>query len=69
MNDEIVYPTGNIDSYFSLLSEYFDLLESKDMRVVWVLNADKAVFSNLDGENGHVDHPKTEYVDQLFSFV
>jgi transcriptional regulator with XRE-family HTH domain len=23
---------------------------------------------NIDGENGHVDHPKTEYVDQLFSF-
>ena len=21
------------------------------------------------GENGHLDHPKTEYVDQLFSFV
>jgi hypothetical protein len=20
------------------------------------------------GENGHLDHPKTEYVDQLFSF-
>jgi type I restriction enzyme S subunit len=23
----------------------------------------------VTGENGHVDHPKTEYVDQLFSFV
>jgi thiol peroxidase len=23
----------------------------------------------LHGENGHVDHPKTEYIDQLFSFA
>ena len=23
----------------------------------------------LTGENGHVDHPKTEYTDQLFSFA
>jgi len=26
-------------------------------------------FKSISGENGHVDHPKTEYVDQLFSFV
>ena len=26
-----------------------------------------AIFEYI-GENGHVDHPKTEYVDQLFSF-
>jgi len=23
----------------------------------------------LIGENGHLDHPKTEYTDQLFSFA
>jgi hypothetical protein len=26
-------------------------------------------FGRLAGENGHVDHPKTEYTDQLFSFA
>ncbi len=32
--------------------------------VVWIYTN-----GGYNGENGHLDHPKTEYVDQLFSFV
>ena len=71
VNDEIVYPTGNIDSYFSLLSEYFDLLESKDMRVVWVLNADKAVFSNLEKYTNYLSQVSAYFKNEkaIFAYV
>lgn len=39
-NGNIVYPTGNINTYFNLMDQFLNQLAANGLRAVWVLNAD-----------------------------
>jgi ATP-dependent DNA helicase RecQ len=51
---------------------FLEIANSTPGKITQKLGAIKYVFvddfQDITGENGHLDHPKTEYVDQLFSF-